>query len=464
MPAKKLIVCIWSVPTQHSQTVPLNVRMHGLKKAVHYANSLIDASGRSDGISPKGVFVAPEYLFARPAATPNHTVGMTRHIEESDQDDLFREMIALSREVRDLLIIPGTVAWRRPFGRIEESVDAVRQNAGLLFGGDLRQPVSGPLYGVVPAMSSGNKLAKLGSVGLVDADEFRAENTAYVLLNGTLLFKYNKRSDFHEVLTPTGGTIHVPGILDGRFEVRTNEAVPRTIQFGLEICLDHSYGTLRRATQRGRVDVHIITSAATTLIPSHVAVKHNGYLVHACSNQWQSEVRLEGWSVPHFNESGSAPLRLYDLTLNSLGSEPQAEPAPLPLPPMSLPPSPATLFPPSPAMFFPLSPAMLFPPPLPMSFTPSLLMSLLSWPVTSFLPLPATSLPPSPATSFPLSPPLTVPPQPQPALRSVAFPVPMNANTRVIRTTTSKRAEPMRPNNGAIPTAFYNGPKGTVKK
>jgi len=345
MTKKRLIVCIWSVNTQTSQADLLDTRRVKLEKALRAAYACINQV--SDGISPKGLFIAPEYLFAKPASAGGHSYGTPRHLEEGEKESLLQHLLALSRQMPGLLIIAGTVAWRKPFERsggklmhskgpnigqnktvtrYTKAHTAISRYATEFMGGRTNRPLSGD-FDSTSALSSADKTMQIISADY-DASgvDSLAKNTAYVLLDGTQRFKYNKRNDFHEVLGGEPGvrTVYVPGMFDGRFDIQTDDVPPRTIQFGLEICLDHAAGTLQRSVQQsGQVDVHLITSAWVQPVPGSSVIKSTGYLVHASSYAAVSKVKF-GTALddvqpfgPATNVSGS-PFALFNLTLESV--------------------------------------------------------------------------------------------------------------------------------------------------
>ena len=370
MAAKKLVVYIWSFNTI-AQTDSIVTRQINLANALKAAYADLRQLGRSDGLSPEGLFIAPEYLFANPVSSSahGHTRGSKRQLEEGEKDRLVTYMKDVSRTMPGLLIIAGSVAWRKPFARpaekqrrsdgsykmqsrFEKAKAAIEGFAKMAFPtapDALWQPLSGDLpqsstSRSVVAPTSAKKLDDLSvNSFFCEPAGFVGRNTAYVLLDGRVLFKYNKRGDFHEVLhdNSADGTVFVPGIFDGRFEVRISEQPsPRAIQFGLEICLDHASGMLgRTVASRGRVDVHLITSAIVAVDPKNVAVKHQGYLVHACSEASWSKVQVcpALIDVPGTIELHGNTVTAYVLDLHSVPDVVPAVPDAVPLAPDAAP-------------------------------------------------------------------------------------------------------------------------------
>jgi hypothetical protein len=363
---KALIVAVWSVDTQRTQNLNLLQRVTDLEGSVRRAYKLATdrcgARGLSLGDKPFALFVAPEYLMARSVAGGTHDPGTRRHIDESLKDILLQRYVALSDSCKGMLIVPGTIAWRKPLdrsvakqtssktglakpvSRYDKAISSVqfyqqRQQLGL------NRPLSGPLRTGITAPTTQQKLdalnqakawAPINSVfGYTPNElEFMARNTAYVLQDGRVLLKYNKQGDFHEILDGTK-TVHIPGRLDGRFHVRPTSPHQRQIRFGLEVCLDHVFQTTgKEIPHLGEVDVHIITSAQVRERSENVAVANGGYLVHACSNRAYSGVKGRGFFGglsdvrPLADELyANSPLQLWEIELDLKLAGPTIEPS-----------------------------------------------------------------------------------------------------------------------------------------
>jgi hypothetical protein len=333
---KTLIVALWSVNTQGMQHLTLDSRWQALKQCVEHAyeqamKQLCDLNDK-----PFALFVAPEYLMAQPdpikmhmPPVPKHNFpGSRRHIDEADKNIQLQRYLALSDTCKGMILVPGTIAWRKSlersgpkqtstktgkaktrsrYDKAIESLQFYQQRRG--WGPD--EHLSGPwklselgLGPDIPAPTTREKLAALqgaqtwnpvvADFGLLHGPNdlvYMARNTAYVLLDGKVLLKYNKQGDFHEVLVGTD-TVHIPGKLDGRFQVTPTKPNLRTIDFGLEICLDHIYQTTgTEIAHLGKVDVHIISSAQVPTNKAKAAAADAGYVVHACSNKANTGVK-----------------------------------------------------------------------------------------------------------------------------------------------------------------------------
>lgn len=324
---KKLVVALWSVPTQHMQNLSLDTRVNGLRSAAkrtyEVATKEIGSKGGSLSDKPYALFVAPEYFIAMPATGGGHGVGDQRHIEETEKELRLGELKQISQDYKGIIFVPGTIAWRKPLvrsgaklyhskgsqvgqlktvSRAEKAKDALQFYANRHHLGPHAQ-LSGPLsVGIGPvrnAPTTHQKLTALEDAGpiLSLGADYVARNTAYVLLDGDVRFKYNKQGDFHEVLKDDGTTVHIPGKLDGRFQMKTTNSSDRPIDFGIEICLDHVFQTTAKEIPHlGQVDVHIISSAQVRERKENVAVRPDGYLVHACSNPAYTGVKKHNTS------------------------------------------------------------------------------------------------------------------------------------------------------------------------
>lgn len=369
-PTKKtLIVALWSINTQGMQQAPLDLRWRVLKKCVEHAYELALKRLATQGLDlndkPFALFVAPEYLMAQPDPSGRHAQGSRRHMDEADKDNLLQRFIALSNTCKGMLMIPGTIAWRKSLERSGWDVNHMRADhpqwgqpktvsrydkaiGSVQFyqqrqGFALTDRLSRALNSGVLAPTTQQKLDALNQAkalvphttahGYAPNDlRYMARNTAYVLLDGLVRLKYNKQADFHEIQDGTS-TVHIPGKMDGRFGIQPTNPKQRGIRFGLEVCLDHAYQTTgKEIAQMGKVDVHIITSAQLPTRDANVATVDAGYVVHASSNADYTGVKSRGWfggnEKPFATETISTfPLQLWQIELDLAFVEPTPETA-----------------------------------------------------------------------------------------------------------------------------------------
>ena len=245
------------------------------------------------------IFIAPENLFCRPLTEDRgFRYGDTRHLNETQKNEILRDLKVLSKKYPKMLIIPGSISWKKPItrplgtdrpwwkqlatdnpfaalavpepSRREKSISRVRANRRTLgIGRD--EPLSVALGFVnesTPASTPREKVTHLESATDI------AKNTSYVVFNGELLVKYNKSSDFHEVLDGPG-TVFIPGAVAARFKCDG-------MFFGLDICMDNNYASLQE--DASTVDIHILISAATEGEPKNANLKSGGWFIHCSSN------------------------------------------------------------------------------------------------------------------------------------------------------------------------------------
>jgi predicted amidohydrolase len=259
------------------------------------------------------LFVAPEYYFAR--SSNAHA------IEESDKRDIVGRLAEISRRYPRLILVPGTIAWKkpviRPMSEIRKRDRDTKERTGPL---KLQTRYERFTARVSWSMNKGITMIPQ----IIDREDYRrgpndpfdrfelesreqeivdrhkkmlermaphgrspgcylARNTAYAFYGGAEVARYQKRSNHDEVFEGESEdfVIFEPGgAPDGRgdrFEVEG-------LKFGIEICLDHDYGYLRHSSQK-RPDVHIVVSAEVDIVCNHVHVPEGCFLVHASSNK-----------------------------------------------------------------------------------------------------------------------------------------------------------------------------------
>lgn len=286
----------------------------------------------------RGIFLAPEYMFSRAISglsynggafrkiqfgtdplvddrRGEHRFGERRQMEQPEQEKVRVLFEELSQRCQGLLLIPGTVAWRKPLPvdralRLQKTC----QYAGVLFRtADINMeavpgrvpvnwPVFNPQYSLTPQKPVHTPLAKTYKLGTA---AYVARNTAYCYLDGQCLFKYNKIGDFHEVfheLTTGPDTVHIPDSGPGRFRVPGTQ-----LDFGISVCYDQSLtftdpGTQNRyGLQYGAtpVDVHVLLSASITPNFGAANLKARGYLLSCSSAHDCNDVRATQ-NIPGF--------------------------------------------------------------------------------------------------------------------------------------------------------------------
>jgi predicted amidohydrolase len=267
------------------------------------------------------MFVAPEYLFAR--SDREHLIG------EDEKRDVVLRLQALSRKWQEMILVPGTIAWKKPAERPIDKRFKKDPRTGLRTGPEkpltrfakfterttragmeryrlARHGVDQQFAGYAPhireamepqrqgaieqaqtqALEEPAKLARALAEKLNSAPErcFLARNTLYAFYNGAEVGRYHKRADYYEVFpseSDDGYIVFEPGAPgDGH----PNHFEANQIRFGVEICKDHAAGYLSQLSGGSRPDVQVLVSAATPLVTEHVFVNPGCFVVHASSD------------------------------------------------------------------------------------------------------------------------------------------------------------------------------------
>lgn len=198
------------------------------------------------------VFAAPEYLFAQ---------GADSHfISQADKDRLLSKLKELTKRYPDLVLFPGTIAWKKA---------ARRSNAlARTFLPDRAKIAKKRIDAFSTYQDSHKK--RFEAKRAADEDFWLAENTCFVLHNGKTLLKYHKRNDGGEVNRGMDGddVFWVPGPRDSIF---SHEG----LEFGLQICAEMGSELSRN------VDVQVAISASHPLRENKLKLKPGGYACHA---------------------------------------------------------------------------------------------------------------------------------------------------------------------------------------
>jgi hypothetical protein len=266
------------------------------------------------------LFVAPEYYFA--ASDRAHA------IPQDVKENIIGRLMELSGRFSNLILAPGTIAWKKPVLRSGSQVyhrnsTTLKESARLdkfiarntaavnLHAATIPHQVDLWIADRVRDASDSSDVRRFRSPGyrrdrtdfyeqdLVEGRQanarmvsnlrasqdrcYIARNTAYAFRAGREVARYHKRGNYFEVFASEsdgGYVIYEPGggpeATGDRFEVDQ-------VKFGIEVCLDHQLGLL---SHLGGFfpDVQIIMSADVQFLPHHTFVSSGGYVVHASSN------------------------------------------------------------------------------------------------------------------------------------------------------------------------------------
>lgn len=234
---RNLHVAIWQVNTLAMQYLDIHSRLAYLYKTVDQTYTNLRALPKHKH-KLKGIFVVPEYYFAKQAVGGHHQLTEERHLSQEEEKDIASSLACLSQLYPGLLIIPGTIAWKKSL--IEEtSIDGDH----LIFD------------------------QRLYHCDAITSTESTDCHSVYAYLNGKQVYADHREDGTQRTAKITPPTFELDGI-----------------RFGIEIFLDHAYGTLNTP-----VDVHIILSTC---------VRRNGgkgkYVIYASnrasdSGAWKAE-------------------------------------------------------------------------------------------------------------------------------------------------------------------------------
>lgn len=291
----------------------------------HHFDDVLDSRTRSWLF----LFVAPEYYFA--------FSDVAHAISQAAKDDLVARLRVLSTNYPSLILIPGTIAWKKPVVRrgmeryrrdpttglrtttaktssrltkFEQRVKyeslasvalaehtADREIAELLRNTNLtssqRTEYSSTAYRTETIQIHLRRAVRNRQVALegmqkrMDEDPdrcFVARNTLYAFYEGREVARYHKRGNFNEVVaseSDRGFVIFEPG---GGPEAAGDRFDIEGVSFAVEVCVDHTTGYLSQLS-RHQPDVQIIVSAAVQLVPQHVHARRGCFVVHASSDR-----------------------------------------------------------------------------------------------------------------------------------------------------------------------------------
>jgi len=330
----KVMVGILQAPTHGAQFQSLDNETR-LQMAIQAVGKLYARAFDQKDRHDLGIFVAPEYFFSRKNANqPVQQAGggkyYSRGIDENDKEEnleTFKELTAkLTHPTGKLLLIPGTMAWLKPFDREKgiarhRAAEKAKRNPGkpLLDRGtkaeydldhaalkrgkqihrghtqhpanDMRYAKWGAETGFVGGNAYGNRPVPKTEQkrDLINNHQDQVQilrNSLYVIAGGEVLHKYNKVADYHEVLDMDDQpSVFVPGDLERQIKELFGK------RFGFEICLDHDLNMLgfgRAKPLKEQIDFHILLSASVPAKQTHL--KDGGLFIHASSNKNESRV------------------------------------------------------------------------------------------------------------------------------------------------------------------------------
>lgn len=270
-----LRVALWQLPTMVSNApdgAPNNVehlshdeRCRQLEERLAAANALFEGMAAPAGATVVDLFAAPEYLFADSA---------TRHFVDAPTKDRILEKIrAMTLRYPNILLFPGTVAWKKPMHETRTFLNKDRSRRA-------HRRLDSMTNKYATGKGNYDQHKNRLTAALANDDEvYYAQNTAYVMRRGKVVLKYHKMADGGEVFREDredAMVVWVPGNRKGTFTLDG-------LKFGLEICAERSARMLD-VWNVGDVDVHVMIAASNKPSPNTASISQDGYLLHADSN------------------------------------------------------------------------------------------------------------------------------------------------------------------------------------
>lgn len=303
MPHNILIV-LWSHSNDWTRSIASRLLAMEAKLATAELWVTQYAAQLNSGMPFQGVFLAPEYFFTEPG-------NQRAPLPEDQRLEIEEKLLGLSRKFPRILLVPGTVFYRKELVRgIDSSVlkfDSVTGQRTLLktTNPDRRARFvqkTQHFINTVPAQrdptdrdlsawagsgynASGHMVPSLneiaGHLGDPNKQPGVAKNSAYILLGGRRIAKYDKQSDWGEAL---GGAPDQLAFIPGTFQ-----QCPQLngYRFGMEICYDHFIGMLARRNVTP-LHLHFLVSDWVYANTGNMAMSPGGYFAHASTNYLQS--------------------------------------------------------------------------------------------------------------------------------------------------------------------------------
>jgi predicted amidohydrolase len=309
-----IVVVMWS--PGHVWNISLAVRLFKLNSRLAETSHWISLNN-ADLITTlpfKAVFVAPEYYFTKNAA-------QREPLTEADRIWLETQLLALSKQYPDILIVPGTIFYQKPLvrnaGSAPNKFDPAtgQRTLAKTSPADRRQRTIQSTLTYISSIphqrdandnrqhkwvnqgydAGGHAVPSIGDLGRVFRDVNKnpaiVKNAAYLLLGGRRIAKYDKQTDWAETRGSSPDDFaFIPGTFKQCPEIKG-------YRFGTEICYDHGNGMLARRNI-APLHFHFLVSDWVHTNVGNMAMSAGGYFVHASTNYQDSAL---WWRNPNGN-------------------------------------------------------------------------------------------------------------------------------------------------------------------
>ncbi len=359
MPEIDMVVALWNRDTATKQAGFNPDRLRLLNDALQACQAQL-ATILKPAQKIKGIFLAPEYYFARENAGQVERYGSLneRCLTETGKDFIVQHLLTVSKTYPQVLLIPGTVAWKKSVTRTpdqefkrdpethrrtniaktqtrQDSVfNAINTNFGIggsrggylateLLRAKIRRElnpatglanpddVAAQIHILFQQSENDLRLALQARFGTSDgmyksvpthqenADALFDGTATHVMKNTAFVFLNGKIRFKYNKKNDFHEALSDAGETIFCPGAKSGFATVEGIDIGLEICLDHAVQALANTPlpASGTPMFHILTSASVGV--THAVVRENGYLIHASSDKNMAVVSQKtstGWN------------------------------------------------------------------------------------------------------------------------------------------------------------------------
>lgn len=337
-----ILVALWSRNTKEKHNVNAEVLQY-VRQAVARTKEKAVAQGlRPAQGALTSIFIAPEFLFTRPAA--HRRVVDSTAISMGMRDWILESVEKTARTCTGMLLIPGTIVFKEELtlATIAKATKMLEFAQAPLApstrsDGKLRTlkpyitwEARGDAYGhlsesegtvavykdQIHELSQAEKNLVLRLPVMVERS-FLIKNRTYVFFDGSKIFSFGKKINANDYFSDGAKGIFVPG-------KKTGITTVAGINIGFEICADHGQGILHSYLPRPSLDLQVICSAEIPNETSRFRIRKGGYVLHASSDPQHSAVYQDKERIDAIatDEVGGAPLSFYMIELDPVASAP----------------------------------------------------------------------------------------------------------------------------------------------
>ncbi len=309
------LIGLWSVPTADTTftAADVNQRITALESAIKHLSDEVGKETFAPDQKICGIFIAPEYFLAhQDAEKVVSSRAIERTIDVGERDACVELIRNFSTKHKNVLIVPGTIAWKKTFARngtdpkttdrrirgarhleYYTNLDARQKLAGMQARTNAGKGYYRPSAPTRRDMILGNPTSEtVGSSTFTTGGNIKyyMRNTAYAFHDGKVVYKYHKRGDFFESVNTTE-TVFIPSFKRPVVSLLVDST--HLMSFGFEICLDHNIEMLKRVIKDQNIsdpDFHIICSASVSNDTSNMCMRSGGFMLHASSDNNETGV------------------------------------------------------------------------------------------------------------------------------------------------------------------------------